>query len=158
MLEVSNHPPEPIKRGCSHYRAVINHPQPMKEYKVITQDDEWFSGRFDGKLLETLINQHARQGWIVKSMVSASREGVLFGGNKDELLILLERRAANRSRTTLAAIASKVADDLLDPEAEETAALEREEELDRVLAEINATISDPAERKRLKLRAIADYS
>lgn len=62
----------------------------MKRYKVISQKDKFFSGKFDPVILEQVLNEHAAQGWKVVSMVTASREGVLLGGNKDELLVLLE--------------------------------------------------------------------
>lgn len=62
----------------------------MKKYKVVTQRDKWFSGKFDPVELEKLLNELAAGGWRVVSMVSASREGVLTGGGKDELIVLLE--------------------------------------------------------------------
>ena len=64
------------------------------EYKVLTQKDKWFSGKFDPVILEKVLNQLASQGWRVVSMASASREGLLGGGGKDELIILLERQGA----------------------------------------------------------------
>lgn len=63
----------------------------MKKYKVLTQKDKWFSGKFDPVVLEAALNELAADGWRVVSMASASREGVLTGGGKDELLILLEK-------------------------------------------------------------------
>ena len=44
------------------------------------------------------------------------------------------------------------------PAEEEAMSLARQAEFDRKLAAIDATVSDPSERARLKLRAIADYS
>ena len=63
----------------------------MKKYKVISQRDKWFSGTFDPARLESILNEHAADGWRVVSMASASREGMLTGGSKDELIILLEK-------------------------------------------------------------------
>lgn len=63
----------------------------MKEYLVITQKDKWFSGRFDSAVLQQVLNDHAKKGWRVVSMVTASREGVLLGGDKDEVIVLLEK-------------------------------------------------------------------
>jgi hypothetical protein len=34
----------------------------MKEYKVLTQKDKWFSGRFDPEKLEEALNACAEQG------------------------------------------------------------------------------------------------
>jgi hypothetical protein len=63
----------------------------VKEYLVITQKDKWFSGRFDAAVLQQVLNDHAKKGWRVVSMVTASREGVLVGGDKDEIIVLLEK-------------------------------------------------------------------
>ncbi len=60
-----------------------------KEYKVLTQKDKWFSGKFDPAQLEEALNAYADQGWIVKSATTASIPG--FGGNRDELVVILER-------------------------------------------------------------------
>lgn len=66
----------------------------MKRYKIITQKDKWFSGKFDPVILEKVLNDHAEQGWRVVSMTSASREGVVMGSGKDELVVLLEKDVA----------------------------------------------------------------
>ena len=63
----------------------------MKKYKVLTQKDKWFSGRFDPAALEQALNDLASEGWRVISMTSSSREGFVAGGGKDEIVILLER-------------------------------------------------------------------
>ena len=34
----------------------------MKEYKVLTQNDKWFGGKFNSELLEQAINAYAQQG------------------------------------------------------------------------------------------------
>lgn len=66
----------------------------MKKYKVLSQKDKWFSGKFDPEVLEKRLNELAADGWKVVSMASASREGFLTGGGKDELIILLEKDSA----------------------------------------------------------------
>ncbi|HEY1123906.1 MAG TPA: DUF4177 domain-containing protein [Haloferula sp.] len=128
----------------------------MKEYKVITQNDKWFSGRFDGELLQKIINDHARVGWTVKSMCSASREGVLMGGNKDELIVLLERDAPVWEASSAPAETYLPPEPPTDEELRE--AREREQEVDRLLAEVDATVADPDERKRRKLQILAANS
>mgnify|MGYP004445277767 CR=1 FL=1 len=63
----------------------------MKEYKVLSQKDKWFSGKFDPAALEAAINSYAQQGWIVKAAFTATIPS--FTGTRDEALILLERDA-----------------------------------------------------------------
>ena len=62
----------------------------MKEYKVLTQKDKWFSGKFDPALLESALNSYAKQGWKVISSFSADIPA-LFGGARQEAIIILER-------------------------------------------------------------------
>lgn len=62
----------------------------MKEYKVLTQKDKWFSGKFDPEKLEEALNSYAEQGWTVCSAFSASILS-LFGQARDEAIIILER-------------------------------------------------------------------
>lgn len=60
-----------------------------KEYKVLTQKDKWFSGKFDPERLEQAINAYAAQGWQVVSMATANIPGL--GGNREEMVIILSR-------------------------------------------------------------------
>lgn len=64
-----------------------------KEYKVLTQKDKWFSGKFDPEKLEGAINAYARQGWRVVGCATASIPGVLpfFGSSREEMVIIMER-------------------------------------------------------------------
>ena len=52
----------------------------MKEYKVLSQKDKWFSGKFDPEVLEKTLNSYAQQGWVVKAAV-----------NREECIVILER-------------------------------------------------------------------
>lgn len=61
----------------------------MKEYKVLTQRDKFFGGKFDPVKLETIINSYATEGWTVISMATASV--IALGGERDEIIIILER-------------------------------------------------------------------
>ncbi len=72
-------PPAPAAPGQRH------------EYKVLSQKDKWFSGKFDPERLEEALNTHAQQGWKVLAITSASREGFLTGSGKDELIVIFER-------------------------------------------------------------------
>ena len=62
----------------------------MKEYKVLTQKDKWFSGVFDPSKLEAALNEYSGQGWRVVTSVTARIPGIL-GGKREELIIVLER-------------------------------------------------------------------
>ena len=61
----------------------------MKEYKVLTQKDKWFSGKADPETLETVLNNYAKEGWKVVNSVSMSVASFSLGQN--ELMIILER-------------------------------------------------------------------
>ncbi len=61
----------------------------MREYKVLTQKDKWFSQKFDPEVLERAINSYAEQGWRVVSMSTASIAG--WGTAREELIVLFER-------------------------------------------------------------------
>ncbi len=61
-----------------------------KQYKVLTQKDKWFSGKFDPAKLEEALNAYAEQGWVVKAAATAAITGIM-SGNRDEMIIILER-------------------------------------------------------------------
>lgn len=61
----------------------------MKQFKVLTQKDKWFSSKFDPEALEAALNAYAQQGWTVTSACTAS-----FGpGGRDEVIVIFERDA-----------------------------------------------------------------
>lgn len=62
----------------------------MKEYKVLSQKDKWFSGKFDPQKLEEALNSYAQQGWVVKAAITAEIPGV-FSHNREECIVILER-------------------------------------------------------------------
>ena len=62
----------------------------MKQYKVLTAKDKWFSGKFDPQRLEEAINSYAQQGWVVKAAFT-SEIPALMGKPREEVLIILER-------------------------------------------------------------------
>jgi Domain of unknown function (DUF4177) len=61
----------------------------QREYKVITQKDKWFSGKFDPEKVEGALNSYAKQGWSLKGVATASIPS--FGGQRDEIVIIMER-------------------------------------------------------------------
>ena len=62
----------------------------MKEYKVLTQKDKWFSGKFDPMKLEAALNAYAQQGWRLASCATADFPSG-FGGARQEFIAVLER-------------------------------------------------------------------
>jgi hypothetical protein len=62
----------------------------MKAYKVLTQKDKWFSGKFDPSRLEDALNAYAEQGWRVLACSTAEFPGFV-GGKREELVVILER-------------------------------------------------------------------
>jgi hypothetical protein len=63
----------------------------MKQYKVLTQKDRFFAGKFDPQKLETALNGYASEGWQVIATATAEIPG--FGNKREELIVLLERDA-----------------------------------------------------------------
>ncbi len=59
------------------------------QYRVLTQKDQGFAGKFSATKLEEMLNAHARQGWCLKSAVTIQIPG--HGGHHDELIVILER-------------------------------------------------------------------
>ncbi len=62
----------------------------MKEYKVLSQKDKWFSGKFDPQALETAINAYAEQGW--EFVGCATPEFPTLRGNRQEFIAIMERK------------------------------------------------------------------
>ncbi len=60
------------------------------EYKILTQKDKWFSGKFDPALLEQAMNAYAQQGWRVVGCATADINSG-FGG-RQEFVAILERQ------------------------------------------------------------------
>lgn len=59
------------------------------EYKVLSQKDKWFSGKFDPTMLEQALNAYAQQGWRVVGCATADIPS--FGTARQEFITLLER-------------------------------------------------------------------
>lgn len=60
-----------------------------KEYKVLSQKDKWFSGKFDPATLEQAINSYAQQGW--RLVCCATADIPAFGSTRQEFIAILER-------------------------------------------------------------------
>ena len=61
----------------------------MKQYKVLTQKDRFFGGKFDPEKLEAAINSYAVEGWCVVSVATASIKSIT--GTREEMIVILER-------------------------------------------------------------------
>lgn len=59
------------------------------QYKIISQKDRFFSGKFDPALIERALNEYAQEGWKLHSAVSADIPGL--GGGRNELVVFLEK-------------------------------------------------------------------
>jgi hypothetical protein len=59
------------------------------EYKVMTQKDRFFSGKFNPEKLEAALNSYAGQGWRCIG-VTTGEIGSGFG-NREEMIFILER-------------------------------------------------------------------
>lgn len=61
----------------------------MKEYKVLSQKDKWFSGKFDPQKLQDALNSYAEQGWRLVGCATADVAG--FGSSRQEFVAIMER-------------------------------------------------------------------
>jgi hypothetical protein len=60
----------------------------MYEYKILTERDSRFAGRFDPEVLEAALNSYAAEGWrVVDGFLAAS----LWKSVKAEIVVILER-------------------------------------------------------------------
>lgn len=60
----------------------------MIEYKVLTQSDSRFFGRFNPESLEAALNSLAADGWrVVESILATS----LWKSAKSDIIVILER-------------------------------------------------------------------
>ena len=61
----------------------------MKKYKILTQKDRVFGGKFDPEKLEKAINSYVPEGWQVRAVTTATFPG--FGSNREEMIVILEK-------------------------------------------------------------------
>ncbi|HBC30835.1 MAG TPA: DUF4177 domain-containing protein [Clostridiales bacterium] len=61
----------------------------MKEYKVLTQKDKWFSGKFDPQKLQDALNSYAQQGW--RLVTCATADIPALGTSRQEFVAVMER-------------------------------------------------------------------
>ncbi len=89
---------EDIEAEAKLAEAVAHPPSGTKQYKVLTQRDEFFKSKFNPEVLQHAINLHAASGWRVVSMVATDVGSFLGsfwqkggGAARQELIVLLER-------------------------------------------------------------------
>ncbi|MGH3094806.1 MAG: DUF4177 domain-containing protein [Streptosporangiales bacterium] len=60
----------------------------MREYKVITEKDSSFRGKFDPEAIEDALNQYAADGWRVVNALHIANVMKSFSA---EIMVVLER-------------------------------------------------------------------
>ena len=66
----------------------------MHEYKVLTERDSTFTGRFDAESLEEVLNEYAASGWRVVSGFLATS---VWKSSKTDIVVILEREKPGTS-------------------------------------------------------------
>jgi hypothetical protein len=61
------------------------------EYKVVELREKMLGGKMSGDKLESLLNEHARQGWQLKAITSTEVKGRMGPGGVEGLLVTFER-------------------------------------------------------------------
>jgi hypothetical protein len=64
----------------------------MYTYKVIEIREKLLGGKMSGERLESLLNEHAQQGWRLKAITSAEVKGRVGPGSVEGLLVTFERQ------------------------------------------------------------------
>lgn len=69
--------------------AAVTRPPGDGAYKVVTQRDPGFGGKFDPDKLEDVINSYASSGWKVCGI--ATTTFTTLAGKREEVIVLMER-------------------------------------------------------------------
>lgn len=64
----------------------------MKQYKILTQKDSLFSGKFNAQVLETALNTYAAEGWHLVTCTTVDIP-IPFSGKRQEFFAVLEKDA-----------------------------------------------------------------
>jgi Domain of unknown function (DUF4177) len=85
-------PPAPWNQGQAGAipQQAVAARAPLSQYKVLTQKDRWFSGKFDPEKLEQALNAYAQDGWQLIMGATASIPA-LMSSNREELIFVLGR-------------------------------------------------------------------
>ena len=60
-------------------------------YKVVEVREKMIGGKMSGEKLESLLNEHASQGWQLKTITAAEIKGRVGPGSVEGLLVTFER-------------------------------------------------------------------
>lgn len=63
------------------------------EYKVVELREGLLGGKMSGGKLEKILNDHAEDGWRLKTITSAEVKGRVGPGGVDGVLVTFERAA-----------------------------------------------------------------
>jgi hypothetical protein len=61
------------------------------EYKVVEIREKMLGGKMSGDKLESILNEHARQGWQLRAITAAEIKGRVGPGGVEGLLVTFER-------------------------------------------------------------------
>jgi hypothetical protein len=61
------------------------------EYRVLELREKMIGGKMSGEKLERVLNEHAAQGWRLKTITSADVKGRVGPGSVEGLLVTFER-------------------------------------------------------------------
>ena len=61
------------------------------EYKVVELREKLLGGKMSGSKLESVLNEHAAEGWRLKAVTSAEVKGRIGPGGVDGILVTFER-------------------------------------------------------------------
>jgi len=61
------------------------------EYRVVQVREGLIGGRMKPEKLESVLNEHAREGWQVKAVTAADVKGRIGPGASEGLLVTFER-------------------------------------------------------------------
>jgi hypothetical protein len=61
------------------------------EYKVVELREKLLGGKMSGSKLESVLNEHAAQGWRLKTITAVEVKGRIGPGGVDGLLVTFER-------------------------------------------------------------------
>lgn len=65
----------------------------MYTYKVVEVRERMLGGKISGDKIEKILNEHASQGWRLRTITSADVKGRVGPGGVEGLLITFERPA-----------------------------------------------------------------
>ncbi|HYN66260.1 MAG TPA: DUF4177 domain-containing protein [Ornithinibacter sp.] len=62
------------------------------EYRVVEIREKMLGGKLSGDKLEKILNEHARQGWQLRTITAADIKGRVGPGGVEGLLVTFERQ------------------------------------------------------------------